>query len=48
MGVALYVALERKLPGETFQQQLKSFQVAAVRATAEALILQLEFTLVVK
>jgi hypothetical protein len=40
--------LERKLPGETFQQQLKNFQVAAIRATAEALILQLEFTLIVK
>jgi hypothetical protein len=40
--------LERKLPGESFQQQLKSFQIAAIHATTEALILQLEFTLVVK
>lgn len=40
--------LERKLPGENFQQQLKNFKVASIRVTAEALILQLEFTLIVK
>ncbi|MBI4906728.1 MAG: hypothetical protein HY820_24075 [Acidobacteria bacterium] len=40
--------LERKLPGETFQQQLRDFKVSSIRATAEALILQLEFTLIVR
>jgi hypothetical protein len=40
--------LERKLPGETFQQHLRNFQVSRIQVTAEALILQLEFTLIVK
>lgn len=40
--------LERRLPGEAFQQQMRNFQVSQIRATAEALILQLEFTLIVK
>lgn len=41
--------LERKAdPREPYQQQLQSFQVSQIRVTPEALVLMLDFTLVVK
>ncbi len=40
--------LERKTAGVPYQQQLSGFQVSRIEVTSEALILTLEFTLVVK
>jgi len=40
--------LERTRSGEPYQQQLQNFQVSAIRITPAALVLTLEFTLVVK
>ena len=40
--------LESERPGEPYTQQLRNFSVSAIRVTPEAMMLQLEFTLVVK
>lgn len=40
--------LESERPGEPYTQQLRNFSVSSIRVTPEAMMLQLEFTLVVK
>jgi hypothetical protein len=40
--------LERPQVGEPYQQQLQNFQVSQIRVTPAALLLTLEFTLVVQ
>lgn len=40
--------LERKPSNEPYQQQLQNFQVSQIKVTPEALVLWLEFTLIVK
>lgn len=40
--------LENKKPNEPYQQQLTKFQISSIRVTPQALVLSLDFTLVVK
>jgi hypothetical protein len=40
--------LESERPGEPYTQQLRNFSVSSIRVTAEAMTLNLDFTLVVK
>lgn len=40
--------LQREAAGKPFQHELKDFQISQIRVTPEAVILNLEFTLVVK
>lgn len=40
--------LQRETAGKPFQHQLKDFQISQIRVTPEAVILNVEFTLIVK